>query len=91
MLRQLLPRLLLALVPFAAYWLWRERARRTGRAMGSTPWGWLVAAAGVLVALSLAATVVFHPDNRRQVYVPGEAYPDGHVSPGRFKRVTPSP
>ena len=90
MLSLVLSRLVLAAAPFAAYWLWHEHARRTGRAMGSTPWGWLVGAAGLLVALSLAATVVFHEDNRLERYIPGEASPDGHVSPGRFTRAEPA-
>jgi hypothetical protein len=89
MLRLLLPRLLLLAIPFAAYWLWREQARRSGQPMGSTPWGWLVGAGGVLLAVSLIATVVWHEDNRRETYVPGEASPDGHVSPGHFTRVQP--
>lgn len=89
MLSLVLSRLVLAAVPFAAYWLWREQARRTGKAMGSTPWGWLVGAGGVLVALSLMATVAFHEDNRRDAYVPAEASADGRVSPGRFTRSEP--
>lgn len=89
MLSLVLSRLVLLAAPFVAYWLWREHARRTGRAMGSTPWGWLVGAGGLLVALSLMATVVFHDDNRREVYIPAEASPDGRVSPGRFTKVEP--
>ena len=54
--------------------------------MGSTPWGWLVAAAGVLVGLSLLATAVFHEDNRGETYVPAEAAPGGGVTPGRFEK-----
>lgn len=77
-------RLLLAAAPFAIYWLWREHARRTGRPMGSTPWGWLVAAGAGLVVLSLMATVMLHRDNRGEVYVPAEASADGHVNKGGF-------
>jgi hypothetical protein len=86
--RIILIRLLLVAVPFVAWFAWSAWARRTGRAMGSTPYAWLLAAGAVLVGLSLAATVVFHPDNRREHYVPGEVRADGSVSKGYF---TPSP
>ena len=69
-------------LPFALYFLWREMARRTGRPMGSTPWGWLVGAGCVLIGLSLMATAIFHPDNRADAYVPSEAHPDGRITPG---------
>ncbi|WP_293901031.1 hypothetical protein [Phenylobacterium sp.] len=55
--------------------------------MGSTPWPWLVAAAGVLVGLSLMATAVFHTDNRGDRYIPGQAAPDGHVTDSRSERL----
>jgi hypothetical protein len=84
MFRLVLSRLILAAAPFAAYWLWREQALRTGRPMGSTPWGWLVASAGVLVAVSLLASGLFHRDNRGMAFVPAEASADGTVAKGRF-------
>jgi hypothetical protein len=89
LLRVLLSRALLAALPFLAYFIWREIARRRGVAMGSTPWGWLVAAAAVLVALSLFLTVFFHGDNRSKVYVPAEAHPGGQVTPGGFAPAKP--
>jgi|GEM_PF-5402599 len=58
--------------------------------MGSTPWGWLVGAAGLLLALSLAASALFHEDNRGEAYVPAEAFSDGHVAKGEFKKVEPA-
>jgi hypothetical protein len=88
LLRIVLIRLLLVAVPFVVWFLWSAWARRTGRAMGSTPYAWLLAAGAVLVGLSLAATVIFHPDNRRDRYVPGEVRADGSVSKGYF---TPAP
>jgi type VI protein secretion system component VasK len=84
-LRIVLTRILLAALPFAVYFVWREWARRTGRPMGSTPWGWLVAAGALLVAVSLFATVLFRPDNRAQDYRPAEAHPGGKITPGGFK------
>jgi hypothetical protein len=88
LLRIVLIRLLLVAAPFVVWFAWSAWARRTGRAMGSTPYAWLLAAGAVLVGLSLAATVVFHPDNRRERYVPGEVRADGSVSKGYF---TPAP
>ena len=84
--RVLLLRLLLFAAPFAVWFVWRDVARRTGRQMGSTPYAWLVAAGAGLFGLSLVATVVFHPDNRHQRYVPGEVRADGTVSPGYFEK-----
>jgi hypothetical protein len=89
LLRVLLSRALLAVLPFLAYFIWREIARRRGVAMGSTPWGWLIAAAALLVALSLFLTVFTHADNRDKVYVPAQAHPGGKVTPGGFAPKTP--
>ena len=87
--RVILLRLLLVAVPFAVWFAWAWVARRSGRPMGSTPWPWLVAAGGVLVALSLLGTVVFHADNRTKHYVPGEVTSDGSVTKGRFEKTQP--
>ncbi|HTI67547.1 MAG TPA: hypothetical protein VL460_08410 [Caulobacteraceae bacterium] len=84
MLRLLLSRVLLVALPFGVYFLWREAARRSGREMGATPWGWLVGAGLALAGLSLMATVAFHHDNRGEGYVPAEAHPGGAVTPGSF-------
>jgi len=89
LLRELAPRLLLAAVPFVAWFIWREVARRSGRPMGSTPWAWLVGAAGLLLGLSLLATAVFHDKDRGGAYVPAEVEPGGHVTPGHFERKAP--
>jgi drug/metabolite transporter (DMT)-like permease len=91
LLRIVLLRLLLAAVPFVVWFVWRAVARRSGREMGSTPYAWLFAAGAVLVGLSLAATVVFHTDNRRERYVPGEVRADGSVSKGYFTQTPVSP
>lgn len=84
-------RLLLITVPFIAWFIWREVARRTGRPMGVTPWVWLVAAAGLLFGLSLMATALFHDDNRGETYVPAEVTSGGRVSPGHFDKKAPAP
>lgn len=86
MLSVLAWRVLLIATPFAVWFIWRAVAIRTGRPMGATPWTWLVAAAGLLLGLSLMATAVFHKDNRGQTYVPAEVAPDGRVVPGRFEK-----
>ncbi|HEX5377051.1 MAG TPA: hypothetical protein VFW47_00675 [Phenylobacterium sp.] len=86
MVRLLIERVLLLAAPFAAWFIWREVARRTGRPMGSTPWPWLFAAGAVLVGLSLMASAMFHDDNRAEIYVPAVTSPDGRVSPGHFEK-----
>ena len=85
MLRVMLPRLLLFVVPFAIWFVWRQVSLRTGRPMGATPWAWLFAAGAALAALSLVVTALLQPDNRAETYVPGEVGADGRVSPGRFE------
>lgn len=83
-------RLLLIALPFAIWFVWRAWAKRSGREMGSTPYAWLFAAGALLVGLSLIGTVVFHPDNRRERYVPGEVTPSGAVTKGYFEKATPA-
>ena len=85
LLRVFLLRGILVLLPFAAWILWRAWARRTGREMGSTPYAWLFAAGALLVGLSLLASGLFHTDNRKERYVPGEVTADGTVTPGHFE------
>jgi type VI protein secretion system component VasK len=89
LLRTVLLRLLLIALPFAVWFVWRAWARRSGREMGSTPYAWLFAAGAVLVGLSLIGTVVFHPDNRHERYVPGEVTPGGDVTQGHFEKAPP--
>ncbi len=89
MLRELAPRLLLMAAPFVIWFIWREVALRTGRPMGSTPWTWLVAIAGALLAVSLLATALFHGDNRGETYVPAEVEAGGQVSPRHFEKRAP--
>jgi hypothetical protein len=91
LLRVLLIRGSLVLLPFAVWFLWRAVARRSGREMGSTPYAWLAAAGGVLVGVSLIATAVFHTDNRHDRYVPGEVTAGGAVTQGHFEKAPPSP
>jgi hypothetical protein len=86
LLRVLGFRALLIALPFAVWFVWAWWARRTGRPMGSTPYAWLFAAGAFLIGLSLVATVVFHPDNRHDRYVPGEVTPSGAVTKGHFEK-----
>jgi nicotinamide riboside transporter PnuC len=86
LLRIVLTRLLLIAAPFVVWFVWRAWARRTGRAMGATPYAWLFAAGAVLVGLSLIGTVVFHSDTRHERYVPGEVTASGEVTQGRFEK-----
>ncbi|MDB5462197.1 MAG: hypothetical protein JWP23_586 [Phenylobacterium sp.] len=86
LLRVVLLRLLLIAVPFVIWFAWRAWARRSGREMGSTPYAWLFAAGALLVGLSLVGTVIFHPDNRHERYVPGEVTAGGAVTQGHFEK-----
>jgi hypothetical protein len=88
LLRVLLIRGSLVLLPFAVWFVWRWWARRSGHEMGSTPYAWLAAAGALLVGLSLIGTAVFHPDNRHEAYVPGEATASGAVTKGYFEPAT---
>ena len=81
----LLSRALLLALPYLAYALWREVAKRSGRKVGPTPWPWLIGIGAALVGLSLMAIVAFEGDNRGKVYVPAEAHPGGRVTPGHFE------
>jgi len=83
--RVLLTRLILFLIPFAAWFVWQWIAKRTGRPMGATPWTWLAAAGALLAAVSLMATALFQGDNRAETYVPAETSADGTVTPGHFE------
>lgn len=89
LLRLILIRGALFVLPFVIWFLWRAWARRTGREMGSTPWPWLFAAGAVLIGLSLMAGPIFHRDNRGEVYVPGEVTASGQVTKGHFERRGP--
>jgi branched-subunit amino acid ABC-type transport system permease component len=75
----------LVAAPFVAWFVWRAVERRLGREPRATPWPWLIAAAGLLLGLSLMATAVFRTDNRGQTYIPGEVTTDGRVSEGRYE------
>ena len=90
LLRVAVLRGLLVAAPFVAWFLWRAWARRSGRAMGSTPWAWLFTAGALLLGASLLGSVVLHPDNRADRYVPGEVTTGGGVTPGRFEPRSPA-
>jgi hypothetical protein len=77
-------RLAIFALPFVVYFIWREAARRSGRAMGSTPWPWLVVLGAVLAAASLVGTVMFKPEPQAGTYIPAEVRADGTVAPGHF-------
>lgn len=84
MLRLFLLRAALIALPFAAWLVWREIARRQGREIGATPWAWLLAAGLVLFGLSLLATPLLQPTHRGETYAPAEVGPDGRVGEPRF-------
>ena len=85
LLRLLISRLVLAAIPFIIYFAWHAWIVRQGREPRVTPWGWLIVAAGVLVSLSLIATVIFTPSHLGRTYVPAETQPDGSVKPGHYQ------
>lgn len=89
LLSLLLLRGALLALPFAAWFVWRAWAQRTGREMGATPWPWLFAIGALLVGISLMATALFRTDNRGLVYVPGEVTADGRVTEGHFEKPAP--
>ncbi len=77
-------RLLLFAIPFAAYFIWREMRRRSGKAVGNVPWLWLIAAGMMVAAISLIGAAAFHTGGTGQ-YVPAQARSDGSVTPGRYE------
>lgn len=79
-----LERAILVLLPLTVWLIWARWARRNGREMGATPWGWLIGAGAALAGLSLMATAVFHGDNRADTYIPPQTTADGRVIPGHF-------
>jgi hypothetical protein len=83
--RILLSRALLAAIPFLFYFGGRAWMIRRGRAARPPPWGWLIAAAGVLVGLSIIATVIVTPTNLGRRYVPAVTLPDGSIKPGYYE------
>jgi uncharacterized membrane protein YgdD (TMEM256/DUF423 family) len=84
LIRLVLIRLILVALPILVWLIWAEISRRRGKAMGSTPWAWLVVAGLLLFAGSFIATGLFgsrlDPD---ATYVPVEIGPDGTVVPGQ--------
>lgn len=84
LVRTLLIRAGFFLLPFVAFFLWREAARRRGRAMGETPWTWLVAAGATLAALSLVVSAVSPLRPLTGTYVPAHVRSDGTVARGYF-------
>jgi hypothetical protein len=84
LVRILLIRAGLFILPFIAFFLWREGARRTGRPMGSTPWTWLVAAGATLAALSLVFSALVPLRPHTGTYVPARVRGDGSIQQGYF-------
>ncbi|HEX3701376.1 MAG TPA: hypothetical protein VHV27_11970 [Phenylobacterium sp.] len=82
-------RALLFAIPFGVWLIWWTWSRYTRRPMGTTPWPWLFAAGAVLVGISLMAGVIFHRDNRGEVYVPAEVTSSGAVAKGHFEERQP--
>ena len=84
MLRLMFVRLLLVAAPFAVWYAYRWWARRNGRPLPSTPYGWLFLAGVALMSGSLFATALLSPDTRDKEYVPAEIGPGGRVTDGRY-------
>ena len=81
----LLSRLVLAAIPFAVYFAWHFYIKSRGRDAPAPPWGWLIAAAAVVVGLSIIVTVAVTPNNKGRHYVPAQTLPDGSIRPGRYE------
>jgi hypothetical protein len=84
LVRSLLIRAAFFLLPFVAFFLWREAARRTGRPMGATPWTWLVALGATLAVLSLVVSALVPMRPLTGTYVPAHVRPNGTIAPGYF-------
>ena len=82
MVRFLLFRIALFLLPFAIWIAWAQISRRRGKPTARTPWAWLIAAGFGLFVLSLVATAVFSPQARDAPYVPSQVGADGRVIQG---------
>ena len=81
----------LVALPFVIWFLWAATARGVPAGRWARPLRLAAGGAGgLLLGLSLVGTVVFHPDNRAERYVPGEVTADGAVSQGRFVQRTPA-
>lgn len=85
MLRLMFFRLLLVAAPFAIWFAYRWWARRTGRTLPATPYGWLFLAGIGLMTGSLFATALLSPDTRDQIYVPAEVGADGRIPDARYE------
>jgi len=84
LVRILLIRLAIFLLPFLGWALWRAIALRRGRTVGRAPWAWLIGGGALLVALSLVVTVLVPAGPDTGTYVPGQVGPDGRVTAGHF-------
>lgn len=87
MTRILVIRAAIFALPFLAWLVWRQIARRLGRPPGATPWAALVAGGAMLAALSLIVTALWPPGPDTGRYVPGEVRANGSVAPGHFAPV----
>ena len=85
LLKILLSRVVLAAIPFAVYFAWHFYIKSRGRDAPAPPWGWLIAAAGVVVGLSVIVTVAVTPNNKDRHYVPAQTRPDGSITPGHYE------
>jgi hypothetical protein len=83
--RILLSRLVLAAIPFLVYFAWRAWVLSRGGEAKPPPWGWLIAAAGVMVGISIIITVAVTPTNLGRRYVPAQSQPDGSIKPGHYE------
>ena len=89
MARIALLELLLFLLPFALWAVWRLLATRGRALLASTPWFVLILAGLLLVCLGFVGLVFFEPgEPPGATYVPPRLE-DGRLVPGEFKKRDP--
>ena len=90
MIRMLIFRLVLFLVPFGLYGLYLFLVHRSNPNRPATPWTVLFIAGLLLVVGSFVYTGLADKDVHRGVYVPPHAV-DGKIVPGHFSGDDPPP
>jgi hypothetical protein len=90
MTRRILFELMLFVLPFVAFWVWRWARGRAGAPLPSWPWIKLVAAGLVIVTISITVQSLTQPRHVNERWVPAQVGPDGQLIPGRFEPVDPT-
>jgi hypothetical protein len=83
MMRRLLFELLIFMLPFVGFMIWRRAQILRGRPAPTWPWLMLVGVGFVLVAGSVAFEALTGR-HEGQIYVPSEVQADGTVVPGHY-------